>query len=88
MKRGVMIIQISRGGTVDEQALYDALVDGTVSAAALDVFTEEPPKSELLQKLVALPQVVATPHIGAATVEAQDRIGEEIVELAIDYLKA
>jgi D-3-phosphoglycerate dehydrogenase len=87
MKPGVIIIQISRGGTVDEQALYDALVDGTVAAAALDVFTEEPPKSELLHKLVALPQVVATPHIGASTVEAQARIGEEIVELAVDYLK-
>jgi D-3-phosphoglycerate dehydrogenase len=86
MKKGVMIIQISRGGTVDEQALYDALVDGTVAAAALDVFTEEPPQSELLHKLVALPQVVASPHIGAATGEATDRIGGEIVELALEYL--
>jgi D-3-phosphoglycerate dehydrogenase len=87
MKPGVMIIQASRGGTIDEQALYDALLKGTVAAAALDVFTEEPPKSALLQKLVTLPQVIATPHIGAATVEAQARIGEEIVQLAIEYLQ-
>lgn len=87
MKPGVMVIQVSRGGTVDEQALYNALLNDTVSAAGLDVYTEEPPKSELLHNLLALPQVVATPHIGAATVEAQARIGDEIVQLAIEYLK-
>ena len=87
MKSGVLVVQASRGGTVDEQALYNALTDGTVAAAALDVYTEEPLKSELLHKLVALPQVVASPHIAASTVEAQARIGEEIVQLAIAYLK-
>lgn len=87
MKPGVLVVQASRGGTVDEQALYDALLNSTVVAAALDVYTEEPPKSDLLQKLVALPQVIATPHIGAATTEAQVRIGEEIVQLAIEYLQ-
>ncbi|MDF1512276.1 MAG: D-2-hydroxyacid dehydrogenase [Anaerolineae bacterium] len=87
MKPGVMLVQVSRGGTVDEQALYDAMEKGTVSAAALDVYTEEPPVSEFLKRLVALPQVIATPHIGAATVEAQTRIGDEIVKLAVAYLQ-
>ena len=85
-KRGVYIIQASRGGTVDEAALYEALTSGQVAGAALDVYTEEPPKSELLQKLVALPQVIATPHIGAATEEALARVGGEVATLAISYL--
>lgn len=85
-KRGVHIIQASRGGTVDEAALYDALVSGQIAGVALDVYTEEPPKSDLLHKLVALPQVIATPHIGAATEEALARVGGEVAKLAIDYL--
>ena len=87
MKPGAMVVQASRGGTVDEKALYDALRDGSIAAAALDVYTEEPPKSDLLHKLVAMPQVIASPHIGASTAEAQARIGEEIVQLAVAYLK-
>ena len=57
-----------------------------MAGAALDVYSEEPPKSEALQALVALPQVVATPHIGASTDEAQARIGEEIVSLVKEHL--
>ena len=86
IKKGAYLVQASRGGTVDEAALYEALTNGALSGAALDVFTEEPPKSELLLKLVALPNVITTPHIGAATVEAQDRVGGEIVKIAISYL--
>jgi D-3-phosphoglycerate dehydrogenase len=86
MKSGVMIVQASRGGTLDEQALYDALIGKHVAAAALDVFSEEPPKSDMLTKLISLPQVVTSPHIGASTSEAQTRIGEEIVQLATSYL--
>jgi D-3-phosphoglycerate dehydrogenase len=85
-KHGVYIIQASRGGTVDEAALYAGLTSGQVAGAALDVYTEEPPKSELLQNLVALPQVIATPHIGAATEEALARVGGEVATLAISYL--
>ena len=85
MKPGACVVQASRGGTVDEAALYEALASRHLAGAALDVFTEEPPQGDLLKKLVALPQVVATPHIGAATVEAQDRIGDELVELAKAY---
>ena len=79
-------MQAARGGVVNEPALYQALTSGKVAGAALDVYTEEPPKSTLLQKLIALPQVIATPHIGAATREAQQRIGDEIVALAKTYL--
>ena len=68
MKDGVMIIDCSRGGVVDHEALYEALVSGKVKAAALDVFEEEPPKNS---KLLKLKNVHATPHIGAQTVEAQ-----------------
>ena len=86
MKEGVYLVQAARGGVVNEPALYEALTSGKVAGAALDVYTEEPPKSTLLQKLIALPQVIATPHIGAATREAQQRIGDEIVALAKTYL--
>jgi D-3-phosphoglycerate dehydrogenase len=86
MKDGVYVIQASRGGTIDEAALYEALVSGKVTAAALDVYSEEPPSRPILRKLVELPQTVVTPHIGASTVEAQDRVGEEIVRLAKSYL--
>jgi D-3-phosphoglycerate dehydrogenase len=86
IKKGAYLVQASRGGTVDEAALYEALTNGVLRGAALDVFIEEPPKSDALLKLVALPNVVATPHIGAATVEAQDRVGEEIVRIATSYL--
>ena len=82
MKDGVFLVQASRGGTVNEAALYEALVSGKVAGAGIDVFSEEPPKSEALQQLVALPQVIATPHIGAATEEALARVGGEIVKLA------
>ncbi len=88
MKKGAYLINAARGGTVDEDALYEALVSGHLAGAALDVFSEEPPQSEALHKLIALPQVVATPHIGAATVEAQERIGGEIVKLVQEYLSA
>jgi len=86
IKNGAYLVQASRGGTVDEAALYEALTNGVLSGAALDVFTEEPPKSNLLLKLVALPNVITTPHIGAATVEAQNRVGGEIVKIATSYL--
>ncbi|WP_448377935.1 hydroxyacid dehydrogenase [Fervidobacterium sp.] len=83
MKDGVIIINAARGGIIDEAALYEALVSGKVYAAGLDVFEVEPPTDELRQKLLALPNVVATPHIGASTFEAQERVGMLLVERLI-----
>lgn len=78
MKDGVILINTSRGNNVDEDALLAALESGKVYGAGLDVFAEEPPKNAAL---LNHPRVSATPHIGASTVEAQKRIGAEIVEI-------
>jgi D-3-phosphoglycerate dehydrogenase len=77
MKDGVVIINCARGGVVDEKALLEALESGKVRAAALDVFSEEPP-GEALKALMHHPRVSVSPHIGGSTVEAQDRVGSEI----------
>jgi D-3-phosphoglycerate dehydrogenase len=82
--RGAVLVNAARGGVIDEDALLKVLQDGHLSAAALDVFENEPtPKEELLKS----DKIAATPHIGAATVEAQDRIGEELADLIIADLK-
>ena len=78
MKDGVILINTSRGTNVDEAALLAALDSGKVLGAGLDVFAEEPAKNE---KLYSHPHVSCTPHIGASTVEAQKRIGAEIVDI-------
>ena len=78
MKDGVCIINTSRGGNVDEKALLEALNSGKVRAAGLDVWAEEPSKNH---DLYSHPMVSCTPHIGAQTVEAQKRIGAEIVDI-------
>lgn len=84
MKDGVRIINTARGGVVVEQDLLDALNSGKVAAAALDVFENEPlPSEAVLQH----PKISLTPHIGASTVEAQERIGAEIAEKLIEYFK-
>jgi D-3-phosphoglycerate dehydrogenase len=84
MKDGVMIIDCSRGGVVDQEALYQALVSGKVKAAAVDVFEEEPPKNS---KLLTLKNVIATPHIGAQTHEAQLRASVQIAKKVIGALE-
>jgi D-3-phosphoglycerate dehydrogenase len=84
MKRGVRIVDAARGGIIDETALLAALESGQVAAAALDVFTAEPPG---LTALVAHPNVVATPHIGAQTEEAQDRAAEDIASEVLNVLR-
>jgi D-3-phosphoglycerate dehydrogenase len=80
MKDGVVIINTSRGTNVDEAALLEALESGKVFGAGLDVFAEEPAKNEALY---SHPRVSSTPHIGASTKEAQQRIGQEIVSLIV-----
>jgi D-3-phosphoglycerate dehydrogenase len=87
MKDGVIIVNASRGGVIDEAALYEALVARKVYAAALDVFEVEPPNDELRKKLLQLPNVVATPHIGASTIEAQSRVAKELLQKLFEELK-
>lgn len=83
MKDGVFIVNAARGGVIDENDLIEALNSGKVAHAALDVFENEPsPKKELLSH----PKISLTPHIGAATDEAQERIGVELAELIIAKL--
>jgi D-3-phosphoglycerate dehydrogenase len=84
MKTGVRIVNCARGGIINEDALYDALSSGKVAGAALDVFAEEPPAD---WKLLKLDNVIASPHIGAATKEAQTRVGAEVAEIVIDFAK-
>lgn len=84
LKKGVGLINCSRGGLIDETALIAALDSGKVSFAALDVFDNEPtPRPEILSH----PKITLTPHIGAATNEAQERIGVELASLIIDHFK-
>lgn len=78
MKDGVVVINTSRGTNVDEAALLAALESGKVRAAGLDVYADEPATNKALY---SHPMVSCTPHIGAATVEAQKRIGVEIVDI-------
>ncbi|ATC34951.1 D-2-hydroxyacid dehydrogenase [Elizabethkingia anophelis] len=77
MKDGVMLINCARGGVIDEEALIDALDSGKVRFAGLDVFENEPAPSD---KILAHSKISLSPHIGAATLEAQDRIGEELAD--------
>ena len=80
MKKGVRIVNSARGGVINEEDLLNALNSGKVAAAALDVYENEPsPRKDLLNH----PNIACTPHIGAATLEAQDRIGEELADLII-----
>ncbi len=86
MKEGVIIINCARGGVVSEKALLEGLNSGKVAAAGIDVFENEPP-TEAQAALINHPRVSVTPHIGASTVEAQNRVGEEIAQKVIDVLK-
>lgn len=84
MKEGVRIINVARGGLIDEKALYDAIVKGKVAGAALDVFEHEPPEdSPLLQ----LEEVVCTPHLGASTAEAQIKVAVQVAEQFVRLFK-
>ncbi|MFO7840675.1 MAG: D-2-hydroxyacid dehydrogenase [Fidelibacterota bacterium] len=83
MKDGVYIINCARGGVVDEKALLDALNSGKVAGAGLDVYVNEPTDN---MELVAHPNTSVTPHIGASTAEAQERVGIEIAEKIVKAL--
>lgn len=86
MKDGVRIVNCARGGVIDEEALVAALESGKVAAAALDVFETEPPAPD--HPIFGLENVSLTPHIGAATVEAQARVGAEAAQIVIDFAKS
>src|SRR5689334_7098146 len=83
MKKGVRIVNCARGGLVDEQALRQALDSGQVAGAAFDVFVEEPATQN---PLFGHPNVVCTPHLGAATTEAQENVALQVAEQMADYL--
>lgn len=83
MKTGVRIINCARGGIVNEKDLYDALVEGKVAGAALDVFEKEPPENN---PLLTLDSIVCTPHLGASTKEAQENVAVAVAEQIVDYL--
>ncbi|MDF1694838.1 MAG: D-2-hydroxyacid dehydrogenase [Saprospiraceae bacterium] len=83
MKKGVILVDAARGGTIDEDALLEAVENGTVSAAGLDVFVNEPnPREDIL----AHPRISLTPHIGASTLEAQEKIGTELAGKILEVL--
>jgi D-3-phosphoglycerate dehydrogenase len=84
MKKGVRIINCARGGIVDETALADALRSGKVAGAALDVFVDEPPPAD--HPLLKLDNLIATPHLGAATDEAQVQVAVDIAQQVADFL--
>jgi D-3-phosphoglycerate dehydrogenase len=84
MKPGVRIVNAARGQLIDPEALLEALDSGRVAGAALDVHAKEPPED---WRLVRHPRVIATPHLGASTLEAQQRVGTDIAQQVRDYLK-
>jgi D-3-phosphoglycerate dehydrogenase len=84
-KHGVIVLNISRGGIYDEQALADALNSGKVAGAAIDVYVEEPPPAD--HPLLTAKNAILSPHIGANTIEAQDRVAVQTAEMVIEALR-
>ena len=89
MKRGARILNVARGGIIDESALLFALTTGHLAGCAIDVFTSEPPTSDpnsTLSQLIAHPKCIATPHLGASTVEAQENVSLDVCEQVLQIL--
>lgn len=87
MKPTARILNVARGGMIDEAALLDALNSGTIAGAGIDVFTSEPPEADSPAfRLIAHPKVVATPHLGASTREAQENVSIDVCEQVISIL--
>ena len=85
MKDGVYLLNCARGGVIDETALVAAMDSGKVAGVALDVFEQEPPAGD--HPLFGQEAVSLTPHIGAATVEAQARVGREAADIVIEFAR-
>ncbi|CAH0578254.1 unnamed protein product [Chrysodeixis includens] len=86
-KKGVKIVNVGRGGLIQEKDLLDALNSGQVGGAALDVFEQEPPTDPVTLEVIQHKAVIATPHLGASTKEAQVRVGQEIAEQFVNLVK-
>ncbi|HEU5141002.1 MAG TPA: phosphoglycerate dehydrogenase [Bacillales bacterium] len=84
MKPGLRIVNCARGGIIDEEALYQAIQNGKIAGAALDVFESEPPTEN---PLISLPEVVVTPHLGASTAEAQENVAIDVSEEVLRVLR-
>ncbi|KAI9790133.1 MAG: hypothetical protein M1833_002100 [Piccolia ochrophora] len=87
MRRGTRVLNVARGGVYDETALLEALESGQIAGAGMDVFTSEPPQADSSAgKLIAHPRVVATPHLGASTVEAQENVSLDVCSQVLSIL--
>jgi len=86
MQDGVTIINCARGGIINEEAMLEALESGKSSGAAFDVWSQEPPKTEVLQRLIAHPNMLVTPHLGANTFEAQKNVAVDVSKEIVNYV--
>jgi D-3-phosphoglycerate dehydrogenase / 2-oxoglutarate reductase len=86
MKDGVILVNCARGGIISEAAMLEALECGKITGASFDVWSQEPPNTEVLKKLIAHPHMVVTPHLGANTFEAQKNVAVDVSREIINYL--
>jgi D-3-phosphoglycerate dehydrogenase len=86
MKDGVLIVNCARGGIINESAMLAALENNKVAGAAFDVWSEEPPKDDILKKMIAHPRMVVTPHLGANTFEAQTNVAIDVSREILNLL--
>lgn len=86
MQDGVILINCARGGIINEAAMLEALENGKVGGSAFDVWSEEPPASDLLKKLIGHPNMVVTPHLGANTFEAQKNVAVDVSKEIVNYV--
>jgi D-3-phosphoglycerate dehydrogenase / 2-oxoglutarate reductase len=88
LKPGARLINCARGGLIDEEALLDALMENRLAGVALDVFSQEPIRDDaVLRQLLADPRVIATPHLGASTQEAQVQVSIDVAEQVVSFLQ-
>src|SRR5512138_189967 len=86
MQDGVIVLNVARGGVINEEALLNALKSGKIAGAAVDVWSEEPPTTEILKELISQDRLVVTPHLGANTFEAQVNVAVDVSKEVLNYL--